>query len=437
MASRKAKKAAEKQEDTAALFLARMKDAAQKKLADNPHVHFQDTAKFFDSIYGIPLTGNLILQYLLGVDVLALGRCLTLVGEPGAHKSEFGWYLAKLMARAGGLVQFIDTENKSNTDQIDAVFQDHELFLSNVNPIVCTTLDAMLASQARFCIEYEKMGPVFPMMIFVDSLNGVTSEASYDKRIKEDDAATNTAGMRNAGSIQEEMKRFVPRHIARNPILLVVTNHMKEKVDMGGVQQMGAPKQFGEPGGGHKEFMYTWKLQLRRGELLHHAASDSSKVYMKVAKSALGKLRPANIGVPVISHYDETGKESIDFDWDTPLAELLGNDKVIAKTLLAEVMHFVKDGNKYSSKDLGLKEVSAREMGMAIHANAELTEKLQKHVLRIRIKRKWGVDVKSAAEGGDQSAGIEHADEVGEAEDDETEEMPTLDAAGEADGKPA
>ena len=139
MASRKAKKAAEKQEDTAALFLARMKDAAQKKLADNPHVHFQDSAKFFDSIYGIPLTGNLILQYLLGVDVLALGRCLTLVGEPGAHKSEFGWYLAKLMARAGGLVQFIDTENKSNTDQIDAVFQDHELFLSNVNPVLWFT----------------------------------------------------------------------------------------------------------------------------------------------------------------------------------------------------------------------------------------------------------------------------------------------------------
>ena len=33
-----------------------------------------------DSVYGISLQGNIPLQYALGVDVLALGRCMSLVG---------------------------------------------------------------------------------------------------------------------------------------------------------------------------------------------------------------------------------------------------------------------------------------------------------------------------------------------------------------------
>ena len=166
---------------------------------------------------------------------------------------------------------------------------------------------------------------------------------------------------------------------------------------------------------------------LNKGELLHTVASDSQKFYMKLGKSALGKNRPASIGVPVISTYDDLGNESITFDWDTPLVELLSNDKVIGKTLLSEVMHLAGDGNKWSSSTLGLKDVSKREMGAAIHANALLVHDLQTKVLRIRIKRKWGVDVTSAEQAGPQTEGLVTSDADEEDTDENPTPIPTLD----------
>ena len=78
------------------------------------------------------------------------------------------------------------------------------------------------------------------------------------------------------------------------------------------------------------------------------------------------------------------------FDWDTALTELLtrDNNPPCSAEAIKSVVDIKKDGSKYNSKRLGLKEVSAEEMGRAIQADPEIVEGLQ-DVLGITRKRKF------------------------------------------------
>ena len=100
-----------------------LRENALKAYPDNVWTQQQ----LLDSVYGIPLEGNIPLQYALGVDVLALGRCMSLVGSWGSSKSSLGWYIAKVFLEHGGLVVSIDTEPKQNPDQIRAIVDNDEL----------------------------------------------------------------------------------------------------------------------------------------------------------------------------------------------------------------------------------------------------------------------------------------------------------------------
>lgn len=346
--------------------------------------------ELMDSVYGIPLDGNLPLQYILGVDVLALGRCMSLVGSYGCSKSSLGWYLAKLFLEWGGMVVSIDTEHKQNPDQIRAIVDNDELF-DTVVYTKADSLDQMLDKMFFYTKEYEKIIPdkSVPMLLLVDSLNAVTSEDASKKRMSGENTA-GYAGARNAGEIQEAMKSFVPKCLDKNPILGVVINHQKSDLSKMVMPGMPTPKK--EPGGIHKDFMYTWKLELAKATTRKSVFGETPIFKIKAGKSSLGTMHKYSISVPYTSRFDEDGLEHIAYDWDEALAHLLTGDAV-SKTALKDVMHLVKTGSKFKSDTLGLKDVSATELGAAIHANAELCEELKQKVLHIRKKRVIGEEL--------------------------------------------
>jgi hypothetical protein len=342
-----------------------------------------------DSVYGISLDKNLPLQYILGVDVLALGRCMSLVGSYSSTKSSLGWYLAKLFLELGGLVVQIDTEHKQNPDQIRAIIDDDTLF-ERILFTKADSLDQMLDYMFFWAKEYEKIVPEknIPMLIIVDSLNAVTSEDAGEKRMKGEET-TGYAGARNAGEIQEAMRSFVPKCLDRNPILAVIINHQKLDMSRQVMPGMAAPKK--EPGGVHKDFMYTWKLELAKAETRKSVYGEVPYFKIKAGKSSLGVQHKYAISVPYKSFYTEDGLEHIYYDWDEALATLLTSDAV-SKTQLKDMMHLVKTGNKYSSNTHKISDESASELGAAIHADPVLCEKLKKDLLRIRKKRKMAGD---------------------------------------------
>jgi hypothetical protein len=341
--------------------------------------------QFLDSIYGIPIHNNLPLQHMLGVDVLALGRAMTLVGASGTSKSSLGWYMAKLVMEAGGFTVFMDSEQKTNPDQVRAIVNNDEA-LTRLLPTKIYTLDEMIGALKYYANQYTKLVPKkdVPMLFLVDSLNGITSELTKQKVDDGEDSGYGTA--RNIAKLQEFFQVYLPNYLDPNPFLLVIINHRKKDVDQ--------PKYGGttshEPGGTHKDFMYTWRLEMLKANTTESVSGMTPIYKMKVLKSSLGQTYQHSLEIPYESFIGEDSLEHIYYDWDVALTNLLSNDK-ISKTTLAEVMHFRRVGNKCTSKTLGLEDVSPKEMGKAIHANPELCKLLQDKVLRIRRKRKFGI----------------------------------------------
>lgn len=360
------------------------------QLRENMAKTFSDstisTDDLLDSVYGIPLDGNLPLQYILGVDVLALGRCMSLVGTWGSSKSSLGWYIAKIFLENGGIVTCIDSEHKQNPDQVRAIIDNDELF-KRINYAKAYSLDELIKLMFHYCEQYEELVPDknVPMLLLVDSLNAVTSEEASAKRMKGEDTA-GFAGARNAGEIQEAMKSFVPKCLDKNPILAIVINH--QKADVGAFTMPGRPAPKKEPGGVHKDFMYTWKLELAKNTTKKSVFGEIPYFTIKAGKSSLGVQHKQGITVPYVGTYDEEGLEHIKYDWDESLALLLTSE-LISKTELKKVMHLVKSGSKFSSNTLNLKDVSAAEMGAAIHADKELCKELKKNILRVRMKKSF------------------------------------------------
>lgn len=124
----------------------------------------------------------------------------------GASKSSLGWYLTKLFIEAGGIVNFIDTENKTNPDQVKAIVQNDKLLRENVIFESADSLDTLMDKLISKCQEYNEIVPDknIPMMLFVDSLNAVTSDDAAEKRLAGEDMS-NMGGARNAGKIQNDI----------------------------------------------------------------------------------------------------------------------------------------------------------------------------------------------------------------------------------------
>jgi hypothetical protein len=367
--------------DRASLLASQLRDSAIKEFGESNVLSMQG---FLDSIYGIPLPNNLPLQHMLGVDVLALGRAITLVGAAGTSKSSLGWYMAKLILQAGGLVVFMDAEQKTNPDQVRAIIDDDAL-MGRVVFTKVKSVDEMMGGLQYYAKMYPKLAPNkdVPLMFLIDSINGVTSEDTANKLEKGEDV--NYGAARNIAKMQEFFQAFLPNHLEPNPFTLVLINHQKKDVE----QARGPAVTKHEPGGTHKEFMYTWKLEMSK-TITNESVEGMTPIYkMKVLKSSLGQTYKHSLEIPYESFIDENGLEHIAYNWDVALVNLLSNDK-ISKTKLSEIFHFSRTGNKCTSKTLGLEDVSPDVMGKAIHANKELCTKLQDFILRIRRKRKLG-----------------------------------------------
>lgn len=363
-------------------LLCSLRDSAIKKFGSSAVF---DSASFLDSIYGVPIRNNLILQHLLGIDVLALGRDMTVTGGYGATKSSFTYLLAKMFAEYGGFSVYIDAEHKANPDQILALYGDRGLMDSSFLYTTATSLDEVRGSLNYYAEQYPILCPKKdkPMLLIWDSMNAVTSEDGAEEQSKNEQGGFRAA--RNAAETQEFLKYYVPKKLAKLPILLVVVNHLKVKIDSN--TRPGMPPPTYSPGGGHKDFTYTWALEFSKAGTKQSKTCVVKHVKIKPGKSSLGPTYSYGIVVPYVSHYKQDGSEVLYYDWDYALVDFLTSD-LVSKEALKKVMHLNRQGAKVSSDTLGLKDVSLTEAGMAIHNNAELCAELQKQVLRIRVKRK-------------------------------------------------
>jgi hypothetical protein len=342
----------------------------------------------FESIYGLYLKGCLPLQYIIGVDVLPLSRSMSVVGPPGSMKSVVSWFIAKLFLESKGLVVFLEAEHKSNWDQFRGVVGNDELIASNVIVQKIRTLDGMLAAMVKYTQLYNEICPdkSVPLLIMIDSVSAVTSESNVKEMEKNLRTGDGYAAAHNAKAITEQFRAFVPNHIADNPITLLLINQEKESMEQPVSSFM--PKKKSEPGGIHKDFAASLTIAMSKGRDTSTKEFDRVGFNMKTKKSSFSRTGK-KIQSDMTTCTTETDDLEVDFNWDECLVSILLDDKIMLKSVQKEICGVVKNGSSYNCLKLGLKDVSAAEVGAAIHNNPEMVEKLRR-ALRIRKKRKFG-----------------------------------------------
>lgn len=365
----------------------KMREVSMKKYGDS---NVEEFRCFKESLYGLPLAKNLALQYIFGVDILPLSRCGSIVGPTGSTKSSLLWYFMKLNLEYGGLGLYLPTEMKDNPDQIRAIVQNDDMLEKKVITAKSRNLEQLMNYLFYYAELYNELDPehTTPMLMGIDSLNAVTSKEANEARQSGKDAS-GRQGQRNALNIQESLQSYNPECLEPNPFSLIVVNHQKVKPESN--PKPFAPAAKTDPGGEHKNFMYTWKLELTKAGKEKDVRTTTPLIKMQLSKSGMGFERPNPIIVPYRSYFtpvetEEGFVQTIAYDWDTALVRLLDN---VSKTDLKDIFDInIPSKVKASSDYFGLKDVSHQEMGEAIHNDPEVTKKLQ-DMLYIRRHKKF------------------------------------------------
>lgn len=365
-----------------------------------------------DRVYGVPLVGNLPVQYLLGVDVVPMERTLSLVGEKGSLKSVMSWYFATLFLRYKypGMVFFEDSEFKTNDDQIRGVVQNDNL-LDFVFTTEVHNVQEMIETMCFYGKMYDELVPEknVPICYLIDSIGALTSKAAQAAMEKTGNVG-DVAGYdraRTAALITEHFRSWVPLQSGK-PMLLIYVNHIKEKIaeNNGGGGGHGPPEKV-SPGGVHKDYLNTATIEMIKKYTPQIKSEMRATVYMKTLKAALTEtgrkievqmrtLGPMNMRYPEGDKLGALEKENdvqryfVYFDWDTALVDLLTSGSFMEKDLndVLGGTGITGKGAAVGCKRLGLSQVPRQELGRAIHADLQLTKELQ-DVIGVLRKRPY------------------------------------------------
>jgi hypothetical protein len=344
-----------------------------------------------DQYVGLPLDGNLALQYQIGVDVLPVRKIHTCVGETESFKSSFAVWMASLIMRCGGKNLYVETEGKLNYGQI-ALQLGYDVDTERFLPVPVDNMDSAINLLLTYAQSYDELCPNGePLGLFLDSFQGADYEENIT-RVEEGGSKHAINAMKFAGRMKADMQRLIRLVPTRN-IVLVVINHQKEELKQIGPKTVPVLK---EPGGAYKEFAFTCKFRLRRCGLVDQVSGNTPLVSLSLMKNSSGAKRSDSLTVPYREDYDaDETKSRLYWDWDYALAELLLTGKAISNAKVSRLLgisgvNVVKTNrltNRVSSSTLGLKNVTFSELGAAIHADPVMVKALQEDILNIRHRK--------------------------------------------------
>lgn len=347
--------------------------------------------------YGIELP-SLSLQYLFQNNVLFMEHLMMIAGKPASHKSSFAFEIASWTIHQGGFSRLYETEGKYSPglaeNLIGPAVNDRTWQVR-----VCSTMDQWVELFGRDIETYrsffklnkslkrgEVRPPMLPVCAIIDSLTGRTTAANIKTAHKEG-ASSNTQGMRTAKTISDWLQI---QSFTYMPWYIVMIRHEKE----GGIEQSftyGAkPKK--TPGGRAPDFMGGYDIRFAIVKRERKPKWGYNLVQMTMNKNAFGadKLRCATrFSWSWVA--DPAGGDPVQiprWDWDLSTAELLaGWDRADLK----DIIHVVQGGTVveplFNCKQLGLKEVSGADLGLALRQDKALTRLVQDY---LNIKR-WNL----------------------------------------------
>jgi hypothetical protein len=362
--------------------------------------------KMGDPKTGIPLRGALPFQYLIGLDVLPLRQAMSLVGKPGSLKSQMGWWVVSQFLKyeaAPGIGVYLDVENKTNDNLVRGIVNDDILFEEMIMRVPVKTVQDLSLTMSEYATQYDQIVPdqAHPLVFMLDSMGALVSaeEVAALNKTGDVNSVSGYLSARRAAELTNHLKTWTLTKLQERPMMLVIINHLKEKMPgAGGGSNFGAPEK-ASPGGAHKDFLNVATIEMIRekgGSKLRTEAR--SKVWMQTLKASLadtglkicvqmrttGPDKVKHARDRIFPHMGETEEDyqryHVDIDWDSSLVELLTRESgkvTIERSKLKDVCHISGSGNKLRCSRVGLKDVSPKELGHALHSDPEVVKDLQ------------------------------------------------------------
>lgn len=339
-------------------------------------------------LIGLPLP-SLSLMYLFDANIFALGKTMGIAGIPMSQKSSFGyevqrWFACFTNNGQNGVNQHIEAEANKYSPTLHESVITKELFGQVIYTQAKSVDDAQeisvhaLEGLQEACKKKPALCNV-PVCFTVDSLTGSETEANREKLQTDGSLGGNYPRMAKAWT---EFFRTYPTFMIGWPVAFVFINHLKEA--QAAMPGMPPPKY--TPGGGGQRFSASYFIYMKRikSEQKQTLMIDGKEVTqpheirtldLEMNKTSLG-YDGRHITVDFVFYRKDNDQYSY-FDWDASTTYLLAHlqgekGKGVVKKDLREICDMDCAEKRYTSKRVGLKGVTATEMGRAIHDDPEL-----------------------------------------------------------------
>lgn len=341
--------------------------------------------------YGIELP--FVLQYILQSNVLLMEQVLLIAGKPASHKSSFAFELARWVIQQGGFARLYETEGKFNPQLALSILGEY----ANERTWqvrACESLDSWVGALSKDIKLYRKMFfldhkpkrgekrlPLLPACMIVDSLTGKTTENNIEI-ISKDGKAANTQGMLTAKAINDWLQA---QNFMYMPWYILLIRHEKQG-GMDSAPRFGfgaATKQ--TPGGAAPDFIGAIDLRFSVTQKQRLSGWGYNIVQIKCKKNAFG-VDNLRCGVRFSWRWQKENEaenpvQMPRWEWNLAAAELLAD---FDRASIKDICHVVRTGSKseprFSCKQLGLKEVTGEDFGLALKQDEGIYKALQDYL---------------------------------------------------------
>ena len=374
--------------DAAASFTRSLRDAAVKQFGQDSSPELKD----YLNVEGLSLRDNFALQYVMGVDVLALNRLISIMGGPGGGKTQFCLWLSRLFLKFPGLFLYFDAEKKPSPSQFTSVLQlPMERLEAQFIPCKMDSMQDMVNKLLWYGEFYKKTIPdlSMPMFILIDSISALDDAKAQVKAKKGDDKENNMQAAQNAKRLTQAIRTYVAEYLSKLPIVVAMITHQKTKIATGWTPHGGTNLDNGT-GGVHKDFQASWRFVIETTKRHNPGLADDDPGQV-VEHTLFGDKCGMGEDHRMITYAThtytdpETDQVRTDLDFDSALIRLLFDDKKTGKIFLKSKLGLVKtaaeggSGALYNIGALNLKKLTMQQAGNAINNSPDLIRELQRY----------------------------------------------------------
>lgn len=216
-------------------------------------------------------TQSLQLDLAIGRPGIPVGRMTQVIGRDGHGKSTLAMHIAAEAISMGACVAIQDAEGAYEAWRLRKLGADPEGF----EPLVPECLEDMHGMTEAFIQETRKADPDIPILVILDTPDGVHAKAAMDAEVGVSLPAIDS---RCNGVMVPRIANFAARYKAA----LVVVQQINPVFASGGWKPAYAEKEYDTKGGESWKFRASLRMQVKRGKTDEAKKQESSAINTKV-----------------------------------------------------------------------------------------------------------------------------------------------------------